>query len=372
VDRKPIVLLIGPTPPPYHGVAVATQVMLDSTLTKEFSLAHLDISDRRGIQHVNQPDLHDVVLFIRQWVHLLALLVRRRPHLIHLPISQTSVGFFRDSAFIWPVYLAGGRVVLHLHGGNFRAWYEACGAGMKAYVRFVINRASRMVVLGESLKGLFQGLVPSERVAVVPNGIDWPATAPCERNAARKRRYRVLYVGTLNRYKGAVALLAAVPFVEAARQDIEFAFAGPWSDARDRVAAEAFVAERGIAEAVSFVGLVSGDQKRAAFESADLFVFPGLQQEGQPLVVIEAMAAGLPVLFTDRGCIRETVADAGIEVPRDDPRGLADRIIWLFDHPEQMRHMAAAARQRYERFFTEKCFIDRMRAIFVGVAKGVA
>jgi glycosyltransferase involved in cell wall biosynthesis len=176
----------------------------------------------------------------------------------------------------------------------------------------------------------------------------------------------------LNRQKGALALLAAVPLVEAARQDIEFVLAGPWSNARDQVEAEMFVAERGLAEAVSFIGLVAGPEKRAAFECADLFVFPGLQQEGQPLVVIEAMAAGLPVLFTDRGCIRETVAEAGIEVARDDPKSLADRIIWLFEHPERMRSMGAAARSRYERLYTEQCFIERMRGIFACVAKGVA
>jgi glycosyltransferase involved in cell wall biosynthesis len=372
VDKKPIVLLIGPTPPPYHGVAVATQVLLDSTLAEEFSLVHLDISDRRGIQHVNQPDLHDVVLFLRQWIRLLALLIRRRPHLVHIPVSQSSVGFVRDSAFIWPVYLAGGRVVLHLHGGNFRAWYEACGAGMKAYVRAVVKRAARMVVLGESLRGLFDGLVSSQRVAVVPNGVEWPETASRECNAARKRRFRVLYVGTLNRQKGALVLLAAVPLVEAVRQDIEFVFAGPWSNTRDQAEADAFVAKRGIADAVSFIGLVAGDEKRAAFESSDLFVFPGLQQEGQPLVVIEAMAAGLPVLFTDRGCIRETVADAGIEVARDNSNDLADRILWLFDHPEQMERMGAVARHRYEQFYAEQKFVERMRGVFTCVAKGAA
>ncbi len=368
MDNKPIVLLIGPTPPPYHGVAVATRTMLDSTLSEEFSLVHLDISDRRGIEHVNAPDLYDVILLLRQWVRLLAILITRRPRLVHVPISQSSLGFLRDSAFIWPVYLVGGGTVLHLHGGNFRAWYEACGSAMKAYVRAVVKRAARIVVLGESLRVLFNGLVSSERVVVVPNGIGWPGPASRERGFARKRRHRVLYVGTLNREKGALALLAAVPLIEAVRQDIEFIFAGPWSSTRDQREAEAFVATRGVADAVSFIGLVAGEEKCAAFESADLFVFPGLQQEGQPLVIIEAMAAGLPVLFTDRGCIRETVAGAGIEVAKDDPKDLADRIVWLVDRPDEMKRMGTTARHRYERYYTTRCFIERMCKVFVGAA----
>jgi glycosyltransferase involved in cell wall biosynthesis len=58
-------------------------------------------------------------------------------------------------------------------------------------------------------------------------------------------------------------------------------------------------------------------------------------------------------------------------VARDDPKSLADRIIWLFEHPERMRSMGAVARHRYERLYTEQCFIERMRGIFACVANGV-
>ena len=60
-------LIIGPTPPPYHGVAMAIRTLLDSKLKESFTLSHLELADRRGIGHVNKPDLHDVVLFFRQW-----------------------------------------------------------------------------------------------------------------------------------------------------------------------------------------------------------------------------------------------------------------------------------------------------------------
>ncbi|HEY7532802.1 MAG TPA: hypothetical protein VH681_08520, partial [Nitrospiraceae bacterium] len=75
---KPTLLIIGPTPPPYHGVAVAVQTLMESDLRDSFHLVHLDLADRRGIAHVNNPDLHDVLLFIRQWCCLLDLLYRTR------------------------------------------------------------------------------------------------------------------------------------------------------------------------------------------------------------------------------------------------------------------------------------------------------
>src|SRR5215207_1348336 len=95
--EKPKLLIIGPTPPPYHGVAVAIQSLLRSSLSEKYDVIHLELADRRGIQHVNKPDFHDVLLFITQWFRLLGLLIRRRPHVVYIVLSQTTVGFLRDS-----------------------------------------------------------------------------------------------------------------------------------------------------------------------------------------------------------------------------------------------------------------------------------
>ena len=149
-------------------------------------------------------------------------------------------------------------------------------------------------------------------------------------------------------------------------------FAGPWSHAEDKRWADQFIAQQGITEYIWFSGQVYGDEKKALFESADVFAFPGVQQEGQPLVVIEAMAAGLPVIFTDRGCLRDTVitGETGIEVPINDPHRLADRILWLLDHPDDMKAMGKRARQRYESLYTKKHHIENMIEVFASSCTG--
>ena len=120
----------------------------------------------------------------------------------------------------------------------------------------------------------------------------------------------------------------------------------------------------------SSTGQVEGGQKRTLLESAHIFVFPGVQQEGQPLVVLEAMAAGLPVIFTDRGCLRETVGEgeAGLCVKINDPQDLANQIVWLIDHPERLYEMGQAGRQRYEQLFTKEKHIAAMIEVFTSVS----
>lgn len=365
------ILIIGPTPPPFHGVAVAIQTLLQSDLVKRFRVAHLDLADRRGIQHVNKPDLYDVFLFIRQWMKLVEMLIGTCPAASYLVLSQTTIGFLRDSVLIWPAYLSGSHVVLHLHGGNFREWFLGRSWFMQVYVKVVLRCVRRVIVLGESLKHQFEGLIDEERIAVVPNGIDWPSP-DVSRNLPRSgSRIRILHLSTLSHLKGALVLLQAVPFVVNQRKDVEFVFAGPWSHVEDELWAEQFIREEKVGDCVSFSGQVDGAEKRALFDTADIFVFPGVQQEGQPLVVIEAMAAGLPVIFTDRGCLRDTVPDgeAGLEVPINDPQQLADCILWLLGHPEKVKVMGACARNRYEALYTKERHIELMLDVFASSCK---
>ena len=373
MSESPTILVIGPTPPPFHGVSVATEAVLKLGLRERFQLCHLDLSDRRGIQHVDKPDFHDVVLFLKQWGRLIAILRKERPDVAYLPLSQSTIGFLRDSLLILPAWIAGARVVLHLHGGNFKDWYDSRSFQMRAYVRMVFRRVSYVAVLGESLRHLFAGLIAPYRIAVVPNGIDWPVVHKAARGPHKPHRYRILHLSTLSRLKGAPVLLAVVPMVLKVRQDVEFIFAGPWSQEGDRREAESFVAHHGLSGYVVFTGPVNTvEHKRSIYSSADLFVFPGIQQEGQPLVVLEAMASGLPVLFTDRGCLRDTVIEGqcGLEVRCNDPHHLADRLLWFLDHPEEVERMGRNARARFERFYTCERFVRHLGDLFTLASGG--
>jgi glycosyltransferase involved in cell wall biosynthesis len=361
-------LIIGPTPPPYHGVAVATEMLLHSELARAFEVSLVDTADRRGIANVYKPDAYDVVLFVKEWLSLAKIVFTERPHLAYLPISQSTLGILRDSLFFWFAYLSGCRLVIHLHGGNLRTWYETQGKPVKAYVSAFLRRTERIVVLGDSLRPIFDGLADAGRVAVVSNGIDWPRQYVKDYEHPRQdARFRVLHVGTLNRAKGTLALLAAVPQVLRAKGDrAEFVIAGEWSNREDRDEAMAFVREHGLSVAVTFSGPVSGEEKLRLYASADLFVFAGIQQEGQPLVVLEAMAAGLPVLYSDRGCLRETVIEGvtGLEVRANDADDVARRIVWMMDNRPGREEMGRNARKRYEALYTKERFIKDMVSVF--------
>jgi len=363
---KQKLLIIGPTPPPFHGVSVAVEALLKSRLTNVFDVTHLELADRRGIAHVNKPDWHDVALFIRQWFHLWRLLLACRPQIVYLVLSQTTVGFIRDSLLIWPSLLLGGKIVTHLHGGALREWYESRWSPMRVYIRTVLRTVAKMIVLGESMRPIFSGLLPDDRIVVVPNGVDLCEGEPERKSPNGTRPWRILHLNTLNRMKGTLVLLEAIPIVLRHRRDVSFVFAGKWSHADHQQVAESYIAQYHLEPYVTFLGEVTGLEKEASLRSADLFVFPGIQQEGQPMVVLEAMAAGLPIVFTNQGCLRETVinGECGVEACTEDPIDLAEKLCRLLDHPEDQRRFGRNARRRCRQYFNKGRHIERMIQAF--------
>jgi len=195
--------------------------------------------------------------------------------------------------------------------------------------------------------------VPADRLRLIPNGLD-PArfTPQPPRDAIR----RVITVANLRPEKGHDTLLAAAPRILERHPDATFTFVG---DGPRRDALETLTRALGLSGRVHFLG----ERRDVApcLAEADLFVLPS-RSEAFPNAVIEAMAAGLPVVATDVGGIPEVVRrhETGVLVGPDDADGLADAVIGLMDRPEHAADLGRAARAAVERHYT----LDRMVEAF--------
>src|SRR5579862_7006227 len=129
------VLAIGPTPPPYHGVATFLRDLLDSRDLDGVELRHLDTSDRRDASNLGRWDAENVRLGLANLADLAGHCRRSDAGIVYLPLSQNAPAFLRDALFIVQARLMGKRVVVHLHGGYFRTLYEEQGGAFQAIVR---------------------------------------------------------------------------------------------------------------------------------------------------------------------------------------------------------------------------------------------
>jgi glycosyltransferase involved in cell wall biosynthesis len=363
---NPVVLVVGPTPPPHHGMTTVTLALLGSSaLNARFRLVHLDVSDRRGMDNMGRLDAGNVVLGLKHSAQLAWLLARHRPALLYLPVSQNRWAYVRDTVMMALSRAARVPVLTHLHGGGFRTFYQGSGP----VIRWLVRRTSRWlvgaVVLGEGLRGMYEGLVPPDRVHVLANGVadPFPEGAPA-RDAARPPR--ITYLGTLIRSKGFPELLRVAGRFREGGVEATFVLAGGWNSAEEEAEARATVERLGLGGMVEFPGVVAGESKRRVLAEADIFVLPTrYPPEGQPLSILEAMAAGLPVVSTPRAAIPDMVADGetGLLVPEGDEAALEAALRRLVERPAEREAMGAAAREVYRDRFTVERMMDGLTGL---------
>jgi glycosyltransferase involved in cell wall biosynthesis len=138
-----------------------------------------------------------------------------------------------------------------------------------------------------------------------------------------------------------------------ARPTARFVVAGSADD--PQLEAELRELARPLNGAVTFIGPVEDDDKWELLHRASVLLFPPTESEGHPRVVLEAIAAGLPVVATDQGGIAETIVDgeSGFVLSGADPQALAERVLALLQDEDLRKRVGAAARERYLQEFTQ-------------------
>ena len=187
--------------------------------------------------------------------------------------------------------------------------------------------------------------IPAERIVVKPNGLADPG--PVEEAG----RGGPLFVGRLSPEKGVAVLAEAAA---RARLCVDVVGDGP---SQDVIASEPRLAPRG--------GLPPAETRRLIARAGALVV-PSLWYEGLPMVVVEAFAAGTPVIASRIGALAELVADGetGLLVEPGDPDDLARALARLAGDPAAARRMGRAARAAYERNWSEPVTTDTLLAVY--------
>lgn len=204
---------------------------------------------------------------------------------------------------------------------------------------------------------------PLDRIVVIPNGIDLGRVTgePAgERPSIPGTGPIVGTIGRLSWKKGQKDLVAAAAMVLARVPEARFVLVGdgPLGDELRRQ-----VVELGIADRVHFLGAVADGARLLPL--LDVFVLPS-HIEGMSNGLIEAMAAGRPIVATDAGGNAEVVLDGqtGFIVPPRNPLCLAEAVVTLLKDPERARAMSAAGRVRAREHFSDGLMVSRLEGLY--------
>jgi glycosyltransferase involved in cell wall biosynthesis len=339
-------------PPPLHGAAVMGEAAATAESVRAlFDVTVIPIRVNTGLGNQQRFGFGKLWASLKLCAEVARALVTR-PAAMYLTINVVGFAFWRDAVFVTLCRMAGVKRVFHLHMKGLRDSYARSGLMRMAY-RWVFGGAE-VIHLSERLYRDVAPVVARARFHVVANGLDVGTIPPVE---GQRRIPTVLFLSNLYESKGPLDLLEACRRVLArgVEHNLVFAGAGAEPDVVDRIVAAG--------PPVSWVGAVDGTRKAALLGEADVFVFPSWYHfECQPLVVIEAMAAGKAIIASDEAAIPDLVADgeSGLIVPGRSVDAIADALERLLLAPELRASLGEAARARYCRHYTAAHFQQRL------------
>jgi hypothetical protein len=367
------VFLLGVLGPFDSGPTRVYEALLKSQFTQCFDVHFLDL---RFATNVADFEKVRVAKFLRLawylWITFYELL-RGGYSALCIPLSTNRNAFIKDALFAWIGFLFGVPVIILEHGTNIPALYDRSGTLVRWWMRSTLKRTARCLVLADCLKFNFEQFLPTTQVISVYLGIDELSVRHRQMKSGQKDQVTVLYLSTLVESKGILVFLEAISQVVKARDNIQFVVAGGWG--RDETVVKSRVDEwlsaDNLRSRVSFIGPVQGEQKMRVLLEADLFVLPTLLDTA-PLVVLEAMRAGLPIISTDVGAIPEIVLDGqnGQICAKGNADQLAEKILYLADRPDLRQRMSQNNLRRFEDLFTTEKFASRMIDVFESVFVG--
>lgn len=362
VGRKPCILMVG-----MHltktrgGITTLAAGILNSALKKDYDLKYI------ASQAEDFGRFRKMLLAVTSAIRFIAICILRRPDLVYVHMGSNA-SLYRESVFILLGKLLGKSVLTHFHAGDLDNYYPIQPRIGQKFIKDAIGLSDRLIAVSQESARQLRNLNHALSIAVIPNVIDTSAFLDCvskEDSGHRNETVKLLFVGACGKLKGEKDLINALALLKDDGLALKVSVVGYGAENL-----RSMCEERGIADLVDHLGAVPMDERIAFYEQADIFVLP-TYAEAMPISVIEAMAAGLPVITTAVGGIPELIDDGqeGLLFPKGNVEVLAQKISFLMKNKDARLAMGKKAQRRVREQMDFATYVERLRAELLRVCE---
>jgi glycosyltransferase involved in cell wall biosynthesis len=352
------ICIIAQFPPPMHGLSKAVETLYNSELSKEFEFEKIDITN--NIKILNN----------------ITMIKRSSADLFYFTISQTRGGNLRDLVILRAI---GNRsCVVHLHGGYYRKMIEKFPNWQREVNKKAIGRLSGAIVLGKSFQYVFEGMLPKEKIHIVPNCVDNEYLMSDKEfeekiiTISQRTITHVLYLSNLIRSKGYPEVLEIAKYEKdhvevTGERRFHFDFAGKFFDKKEELFFYKYIKDNELSEYVTYHGIVNDDKKRNLLKYCDIFILlTYYPKEGQPISILEAMGNGMMIVTTNHSGISDVVTDKinGFLFDKVEPLAIYKKLI-LVDI-EKILYYQKNNRLEIKRYYTQTSYIRNLGNVMSG------
>lgn len=356
---KPKILFILHTPPPVNGAAMVGQFIKESeVINTTFDTDYINLTTSFSLDKIGKSGLGKYLTVLQIQSKIINVLISKKYDLCYMSFTAKGAGFYKDLFVVSILKLFRKKIIYHFHNKGVA---QSSISRLNNFLYRVTFHNTQCILLSPHLYYDIARYVKKEDAYFCANGI--PETKkPKSLTKATNQPCKLLFLSNMMEEKGVLVLLEACKLLKEKGLDFECHFVGAWSDVSEEIFV-ATVQKFSILENVFAHGKKYNEDKSGFFSQSDIFVFPTYyHNECFPLVLLEAMEHGLPLISTPEGGIVDIVVDGenGFLVPQRNVEVLADKLSVMIQEPTLRTQMGSAGRKRYEELFTLEKFEQNM------------
>lgn len=356
------ILIIGPIPPPVNGCSYANYILSKNLERNGFEYKTINTSTKTISS--NQGDTFSfkkAFSFLKIYFSIYKIVIT---NIIYFTPGQTFFGLLKYAPFILFCILFRKPYVIHVHGNYLGTQFKDLKGIKKNIFSYLISNASVGIVLSESLKSNFDGLLDYSKIAVVENFVENGIYNSMNEFTKLNDKLRVVYLSNLMKEKGILELLDALIILKKKNIDFEAVIAG---GIEHNIEKEVKQKLSTLKDKVKYLGTVQGDEKHKILKESNIFILPTYyKMEGQPISILEALATGNIVITTPHGGIPDIISKQnGYFVEPESALSIAQCIEKIGANIIQQTEYFSNQNIEYaKKKFTEKIFTDKILTVF--------
>ncbi|MES2126782.1 MAG: glycosyltransferase family 4 protein [Pseudomonadota bacterium] len=344
------VVMLGTDPAGKGGIATVVSVLRAEGLFARAGVAYI-------VSHGAGGAAGKAARMLGAMAKLLRYCLRRQAPIVHAHAASRA-SFYRKSLLLALARRCGCPTVFHLHGGKFEQFATLeSNRWQRWWIRHTLEASDCVLALSESWAGFLRRYAPAATVELLPNAVALPPASACSSGTPQT----ILFLGRIEAAKGIFDLVDALAQLAPAYPAARLLVGGDG----DAAALTAHAARAGVAARLTLLGWVDADARAAAMAQSQIFCLPS-HDEGLPMAMLEAMAAGKAVVVTSVGGIPEAIQDGrnGVLVAPRDSAALARALAALFGGPQHALALGQAARASIEARYSAATMVETLARLY--------
>ena len=356
-SNKPNILMLGPYPPPYGGIAIVVRDLINSPIKDVFNLKLLETAPQKKNKYTGEflRVFSDITLLLNE-------LIFDKPDIVHI---HTSYDWGWPKHIIYAIIskIFGYIVILHIHAYHQQCENKFPEIWLKRFIfppKIVLKIVDTVFTLSDKYTRHIIDSNIKTPVITIPNGIllkDFLSINIKEKN----EKFVITYIGTIEKRKGIYELMGAAEKVLKKDPNINMIIAGNGPARDDLIKWHNSLK----AENVCYLGAISETKKIELLATTDVFVLQSTN-EGLPIALLEAMAAGCAIITTPVGSITDVIKHGinGIIIPPEDESALVEAIMRLYNNKNLLRSIQENNLKKRHKYSWEK-LSNRVSAVYM-------